>query len=73
MKDKTADLDVRGLSCPEPLLLTKKMMETGAWRTLTILADSIVPAENIKRLAKSSGYGYNVERIDDEFLITLSK
>lgn len=57
-------LDVRGLSCPIPVVKTKKMIDQGV-TAIQIIGDSAVSRENVSKLARS--YGYNVAmNIDDK-------
>ena len=67
------DLDVRGLSCPEPVIRTKQLLSHGAPSSVTVLADSVVAAENIKRLVKSLKLSCAMDVDGNEFLITISK
>jgi tRNA 2-thiouridine synthesizing protein A len=48
-------VDVRGLSCPIPVIRTKKLIDQGITE-ITVLGDSAVSRENITRLAHSCGY-----------------
>ncbi|QGT99955.1 hypothetical protein SYNTR_1362 [Candidatus Syntrophocurvum alkaliphilum] len=52
-------LDVRGLSCPMPVLQTKKAIDKGA-KELLILGTSQVAKENVLRLVKSQGFDANL-------------
>ena len=49
-------VDARGLSCPQPVLLTQaaiKGVERGA---VKVLVDSVTARDNVTRLAKKSGW-----------------
>lgn len=70
--DNPYSLDVRGLSCPEPVIRTKKALE-GPDTSLTVLSDSFVAAENIRRLVSSLGYKSTTTSDKDEFVITITK
>lgn len=48
-------VDVRGLSCPIPVIRTKKILDQGV-NELLVLGDSSVSKENVKKLAGSAGY-----------------
>ncbi|MCR3921002.1 MAG: sulfurtransferase TusA family protein [Firmicutes bacterium] len=65
-------LDVRGLSCPEPVICTKNALDENNGLVI-VLADSYVAAENIRRLVTSLGYQCATEKNADEFTITISK
>lgn len=72
MSSKPFDLDVRGLSCPEPVLCVKKILDAGGER-LRILADSRVTMENIGRLARQAGVSFSAEEQEDQYYILLSR
>ncbi len=44
-------VDARGLSCPQPVVLTSKAIDAGAGH-LEVLVDNEVSKENVLRLAK---------------------
>jgi len=44
-------IDARGLSCPQPVVLTNRAIEAGA-TNLDVLVDNDVSKENVLRLAK---------------------
>jgi len=48
-------LDVRGLSCPLPVLKVKKALDKGL-AELQIIGDSKVSLENVTRYASSQGF-----------------
>lgn len=48
-------VDVRGLSCPMPVIKTKKAIDQGA-QELLVLGTSQVSKENVLKLAKSQDY-----------------
>ncbi|MBP8818995.1 MAG: sulfurtransferase TusA family protein [Syntrophomonadaceae bacterium] len=53
-------LDVRGLSCPVPVLRTKKAIDDGATELL-IMGSSQVSKENVSKLAASQGFKVNIK------------
>jgi len=56
-------LDVRGLSCPIPVVKTKKLIDQGA-KEIMIVGDSSVAMENVSKLAASCGYKINMKNSD---------
>ncbi len=46
-------VDARGLACPQPVLLTKKALETE--KDITVIVDNTVALENVKRFAINAG------------------
>lgn len=67
------DLDVRGLSCPEPVVQAKKILDGGIVKKISIIADSRVSAENIRRLAYHFGLACSLTERAGEFLIVIGK
>lgn len=66
-------LDMRGLSCPQPVFETKKKIELMGSGTLEVLVDSGASRDNVTRLAESKGWNVSIKEQDDEFTLTLSK
>ena len=65
------EVDARGLSCPVPVVRTKKAMEQNPGDTLTVLVETAVSRENVMRLAESQGYSVSVEEDAGEYRLTL--
>ena len=66
------EVDVRGFSCPIPVVRTKKAMEEHPREPLTVLVETAVSKENVTRLAKSRGYSVQVEKATgDEYRLKL--
>ncbi len=51
MADKT--VDARGLSCPEPVLLSRKAIESIENGTIEVMVDTVTSRENITRMAET--------------------
>ena len=65
-------VDVRGFSCPIPVVRTKKAITENPDQEITVLVESAVSKENVSRLAQSEGYSIQVEEAEDGFLLRLS-
>lgn len=52
-------IDTCGLLCPQPVLLTKKRLETDNM-PIEVLVDSNAALENITRMAEQKGYKVSV-------------
>lgn len=65
-------LDVRGLSCPEPVIRTKKELEKYN-EPFKVLIDQEVAKENISRLVKNMGYDIIVEEKNKEYVLLVKK
>jgi len=65
-------LNVKGLSCPIPVLELKKELEKGV-DELKVLADCGTATENIKRFTQNSNFKVSFRELDDgstEFIIS---
>jgi selenium metabolism protein YedF len=64
-------VDARGLTCPQPVVLTSKAIAHGD--EVTTVVDNAAAVENVTRLARSKGYAVEVEKRADGFYLTLRK
>lgn len=65
-------IDARGRSCPEPVLLTKKALEQ-APEGIQVLVDNTAARDNITRFGKNAGYAVKVEQDGADYLLTLGR
>ena len=65
------EVDVRGFSCPIPVVRTQKAIEENPNEILTVVTETGVTRENVSRLAQSKGYTVKVEEVGDDFYIQL--
>lgn len=65
-------VDARGLSCPMPVLMVKKAMQSKE-DYYEVIVDAATPCENVKRFAESEGYRVDVSEKDSEYLLKLTK
>ncbi len=66
-------IDTRGLSCPEPVLRTRQELKNAPGESLDVLVDTVTARENVTRSAKSLGFGVDVEEMDGDFLLHITK
>lgn len=67
-------IDARGYSCPQPMLMAKKAMESTSESKLEVLVDCAASVENIGRAAKQLGWEINVTPVaGDEARLELHK
>ncbi len=66
-------VDARGLSCPQPVLLTKRTLEKGEADSVKILVDEMAACENITALAKTMGWQVAYEKMPDYIEILLRR
>ena len=65
------EVDVRGFSCPIPVVRIQKAIEDNPKEILTVVTETGVTRENVSRLAQSKGYTVKVEEVGDDFYIQL--
>ena len=65
------EVDVRGFSCPIPVVRTKKAFDENPQQAIAVLTDSEVSKENVSRLAWSRGYSVKAEEVPDGFRLLL--
>ena len=67
------EVDVRGFSCPIPVVRTKKAIEENPNQPIAVLVETAVSKENVSRLAQSKKYGVKVEEVaGDEYRVLLT-
>ena len=65
-------VDARGLSCPEPVVMTRNAM-AGKEPAYQVLVDAVAAKENVTRFAMSQGYEVNVSENNGEFTLDITK
>jgi TusA-related sulfurtransferase len=67
-------IDARGLSCPQPVLLTLEKLKSLSQGELMVLVDTDTSRENVLRAAASLGWqARDVQAEGPEFRLTLEK
>ncbi len=67
------EVDARGLSCPKPVIQTKKAIEELAEGQVTTIVDNEIAKENVTKYAKSMNLNYQVREVDGFFHIDIFK
>jgi len=68
----TTTVDARGLSCPQPVIATKKAITAGQF-PIVVLVDTVTARENVRRMSEKNGLAVAIAVAGDEFTLTLSK
>ena len=67
-------IDARGLSCPQPVLLATQAMNSTGGGELEILVDNEASRENVGRAARGKGWAVaQSEEQNDDFRLVLTK
>ena len=64
-------VDTCGLSCPEPVLKLKQVIDST--NEIELLADNQVSVENCRRFAQSRGFSVSVNEKDGQYTMALTK
>ena len=65
-------LDARGLSCPEPVIMIRKAMLSGG-AAYEMVVDNPASRENVTRYAQHQGYTVSVAEQNGEYTLTMTK
>lgn len=67
------EIDLRGLTCPEPVIRTKKLFDNPDLARVEALVDDDVCVNNLQRLARSMKAHFAVEARQGHFSVTLER
>jgi tRNA 2-thiouridine synthesizing protein A len=65
-------VDARGLSCPQPVLLTKNAIDEGAF-PIEVLVDTATARDNVERTARRAGLKVVVEPAGEAYRLLLDR
>lgn len=66
-------VDCSGLSCPEPVIKTRKALQETASSIVEVKVNSTVARDNVSRAAKSMGWEVKAEAAGEDFILTLTR
>ncbi len=64
-------VDARGLSCPHPVIMTKKALQEND--EITVIVDNPVSKDNVKRMGESLGCEVSIEEKNDGIYLFIKK
>ena len=68
------EINAKGLACPQPLILTKRAVESSEEKDFLVIVDNDTAVKNLEKFAKSSNLDFKFEKIsDNEFNVFVSK
>ena len=65
-------IDARGLSCPEPVVLTRQALMSNE-NEYEVIVDNPTSKENVTRYAEHQGYSVSVKEASGEYTLSLKK
>ncbi len=66
----SVEVDARGLSCPQPVILMRRAMKD-AGGEVKVIVDSATQRDNCTRAAEMVGWNVATEECDDTFVLTV--
>lgn len=66
-------IDARGLSCPQPVILTRRTLQALDSGEVRVLVDTMTQVHNCTRAAEKLGWQAEYEEQDDTFELKLNK
>lgn len=70
---ETKTIDARGLSCPQPVIETKRVLDKLNGGRVEVLVDTVTSRENVLRFATNSGWIGSFEETSGTFKVILEK
>lgn len=64
--------DARGLSCPQPVLVSKKAMESSK-EGFSIVVDNDTAKQNVKRFMENNGYNVEIKNFGGDYELVANK
>lgn len=68
----TQQIDARGRSCPEPVLMTKKAVERTPEGAI-VMVDNTTARDNVTRFARNAGYQVKTVQDGTDYILSLSR
>lgn len=65
------EVDARGLSCPEPVMLTQAALKSHGQEVIKVLVSEPHTRANVEKFAKSQGKKVTVKEVGSEFELTI--
>lgn len=70
---ETKTVDARGLSCPQPIVETKKVLDKLSGGRVEVLVDTVTSRENVLRFGRNAGWQRSFEESEGSFKVILEK
>jgi selenium metabolism protein YedF len=66
-------IDARGKACPEPVVMTKRELESLQEGILTVIVDNPTSRDNVERFARSQGCEVEIDQRDEGYFLNIVK
>lgn len=65
-------VDARGLSCPQPVIITRNAMKQAGKGPIEVLVETGTSRDNVSRMARKEGWQVEVHDAEDGFKLILN-
>ncbi|WP_080800566.1 sulfurtransferase TusA family protein [Arabiibacter massiliensis] len=65
------EVDARGLSCPEPVMMAMDALKRAGGQPVRVLVSASVARDNVMALAKRKKKSVQVERVGDDYALVI--
>lgn len=69
----TEIIDTRGLSCPQPVVETKRVLDKMSGGSVEVLIDTVTSRENVLRFGRNAGWRGGFREEEGGFRVILEK
>ena len=69
----TETIDARGKPCPQPVVMTKRVLDSVQQGILTVIVDNPTSRDNVERFARSQGCDVEVEERKEGYFLSIIK
>ena len=66
-------IDARGLSCPQPVVISRNKMDEIGQGEFKVIVDTATSRDNITRMSKNQGWTVDVKEDGDDFILTIKR
>jgi len=66
-------IDARGKGCPQPVVMTKRELESLQEGILTVIVDNPTSRDNVERFARSQGCDVEIEQREEGYFLNIAK
>lgn len=67
------NVDARGLNCPQPVIITKRALDSIKEGTVTAIVDNAVAKENVAKFATANHCSVTITEEGEHFILTITK
>lgn len=66
-------VDARGLSCPQPVIMSRTAIRRAGAGAIEVLVDTGTSRDNVSRMARKEGWQVELQETQDGFKLILNK